>query len=149
MVVFMYFGKQFKEYREEYLGLKQLEAARCLKIDPAALSNYERSERAFPIDLLPVVKEAFQIPDDYFLAMILGQPLKAVRPEELSSQPEKAQELKAHYLDSFIETHRELLENDAELRELIALVANFNEKDRRNYLNAHKSLLSLFQKLVD
>lgn len=62
----MHFGKQFKEYREEYFRMKQLEAAAELTIDPAALSNYERSERGFTIDLLPIVKKTFAVPNDYF-----------------------------------------------------------------------------------
>ena len=143
----MHFGKQFKEYREEYLRMKQLEAAYELKIDPAALSNYERSERGFPNDLLPVVKETFSIPDDYFLAMILGTPLKAVRDPNIS-QPVKAAEVQEKYMDSFIDRHRQLFEESPELREFVAIISQMTQKDRRNYLNSNKALLSLFLKYV-
>ncbi len=143
----MHFGKQFKEYREEYLRMKQLEAAYELKIDPAALSNYERSERGFPNDLLPVVKETFSIPDDYFLAMILGTPLKAVRDSNIS-QPVKAAEVQEKYMDSFIDQHRQLFEESPELREFVAIISQMTKKDRRNYLNSNKALLSLFLKYV-
>jgi len=141
----MYFGKQFKEYREEYLRMKQLEAAIQLKIDPAALSNYERNERGFPNELLPVVKETFDIPDDYFLAMILGTPLKLVR-DSSSSQPVKAMEVKERYMNSFIDKHRQLFENCPELREFVALAAILTEKDRRIFLNSNKAILTLIQK---
>lgn len=141
----MYFGKQFKEYREEYLRMKQLEAAIQLKIDPAALSNYERNERGFPNELLPVVKETFDIPDDYFLAMILGTPLKLVR-DSSASQPVKAMEVKERYMNSFIDKHRQLFENCPELREFVALAAILTEKDRRIFLNSNKAILTLIQK---
>ena len=48
--------EQFKEYHEEYLHVKQRAAAHELNIKPAALSVYERNERGFPNDLLPVMK---------------------------------------------------------------------------------------------
>ena len=144
----MHFGTQFKEYREEYLRVKQFEAARELNIDPAALSNYERSERGFPIDLLPTVKETFNIPDDYFLAMVLGTPLKLVR-DTAVLQPVKAQEVKAQYMDSFIDRHRQLFEENPELRELVALISLLTEKDRRIFLNSNKALLTLFYKLTE
>ncbi|WP_342508515.1 helix-turn-helix transcriptional regulator [Sporosarcina sp. FSL K6-2383] len=141
----MHFGKQFKEYREEYLRLKQLEAALELKIDPAALSNYERSERGFPNDLLPIVKETFAVPDDYFLAMILGTPLKSVR-DFKKTQPVKTSEVRERYMDSFIDRHRQLFEESSELREFVALASHLTEKDRRIFLNANKSLLTLIHK---
>ena len=43
----MKFGVQFKEYREDYLQIKQNVAAFELNIDPASLSNYERGDRDF------------------------------------------------------------------------------------------------------
>ncbi|MBE1555677.1 helix-turn-helix domain-containing protein [Sporosarcina limicola] len=141
----MHFGKQFKEYREEYLRMKQLEAALELNIEPAALSNYERNERGFPNDLLPIVKETFDIPNDYFLAMVLGDPLKSVRNPEVS-QPIKALEVKERYMDSFIDRHRQLFEDSAELREFVTLASTLTEKDRRIFLNSNKSLLTLIHK---
>lgn len=143
----VHFGEQFKEYREEHLRMKQMEAALELKIDPAALSNYERNARGFPLDMLPVVRETFAIPDDYFLAMVLGTPLKSVRAPG-AIQPVKTNEMKERYLDNFIDRHRQLFEENAELREFIALISNLTEKDRRNFLNSHKSILNLFQKLI-
>lgn len=144
----MSFGKQFKEYREEYLRMKQFEAAHQLNIDPAALSNYERGERSFPHELLPVVKKTFAIPDDYFLAMILNKPLKYVRSSEIL-QPLKAQELKSRYMDQFIDKHRALFEENDELREFVSLISLLTEKDRRLFLNANKSMLTLFQKFTN
>ncbi len=141
----MHFGKQFKEYREEYLRMKQLEAALELKIDPAALSNYERNERGFPNDLLPVVKETFDVPDDYFLAMVLGTPLKSVRDSKVE-QPTKTSEVQERYMDSFIDRHRQLFEDSSELREFVALAATLTEKDRRIFLNSNKALLTLIHK---
>lgn len=143
----MHFGTQFKEYREEYLRLKQLEAAYELKIDPAALSNYERNERGFPNDLLPIVKETFSIPDDYFLAMVLGTPLKSVR-DSTVTQPAKAAEVQEKYMNSFIDRHRQLFEESSELREFVAIASQLTEKDRRIFLNSNKALLSLFHKYV-
>lgn len=141
----MHFGKQFKEYREEYLRMKQLEAAAELKIDPAALSNYERSERGFPIDLLPIVKETFAVPDDYFLAMILGTPLKSVRDFKMT-QPAQTSEVQERYMNSFMDRHRQLFEESSELREFVSLASLLTEKDRRIFLNSNKALLTLIHK---
>lgn len=143
----MHFGKQFKEYREEYLRLKQIEAAHQLKIDPAALSNYERNERGFPNDLLPIVKETFAVPDDYFLAMVLGTPLKSVRDFKMA-QPTKTSEVQERYMNSFMDRYRQLFEESAELREFVSLASLLNEKDRRSFLNANKSMLDLLHKYV-
>lgn len=141
----MHFGKQFKEYREEYLRMKQLEAALQLKIDPAALSNYERNERGFPNDLLPIVKETFAVPDDYFLAMVLGTPLKSVRDFKMT-QPAKTSEVQERYMNSFIDRHRQLFEESSELREFVSLASLLTEKDRRIFLNSNKALLTLIHK---
>ncbi|MFD1203828.1 hypothetical protein ACFQ38_01605 [Sporosarcina contaminans] len=48
--------EQFKEYHEEYLHVIQRAVAHELNIKPAVLSVYERNERRFPNDLLPVMK---------------------------------------------------------------------------------------------
>ena len=144
----MKFGVQFKEYREDYLQIKQNVAAFELNIDPASLSNYERGDRDFSTGMLPVVKETFAIPDDYFLAMVLGTPLKSVRTQS-QTQPAKTQEMKEQYMNSFIDRHRQLFEESPELRGFVALASNFTEKDRRNFFNAKKSLLTLFLKLSE
>ena len=141
----MHFGKQFKEYREEYLHMKQLEAAHQLKIDPAALSNYERNERGFPNDLLPIVKETFSVPDDYFLAMVLGTPLKSVRDFKMT-QPANTSEVQERYMNSFIDRHRQLFEDSPELREFVSLASLLTAKDRRMFLNSNKTILTLIHK---
>ncbi|MFS0575853.1 helix-turn-helix transcriptional regulator [Sporosarcina sp. 179-K 3D1 HS] len=141
----MHFGQQFREYREEYLHMRQKEAAYRLNLSPETLSNYERNERGFSVDLLPVVQKTFNIPTDYFMAMIMGEPLKSVR-EDKENQPIKTNELKERYMDSFIDRHRELFEESAELREFVALLSTLTEKDRRIFLNSNKAMLSLIFK---
>ncbi|WJY26482.1 MULTISPECIES: helix-turn-helix domain-containing protein [Sporosarcina] len=142
-----HFGKQFKEYREEYLGIKQLEAAEQLSISSSALSNYERTDRDLTSEMLAEFKETFDIPDDYFVAMVTGRPLRDVR----AGAPEaagKTSEIQAAYRDRFVDHHRTLLQESNELREIIAIVASMTEKERRLYLNSIKSNLLVFRSLL-
>lgn len=141
------FGKQFKEYREEYLDIKQLEAAERLSISSSALSNYERTDRDLTPDMLAEIKRTFEIPDDYFIAMLMGEPLREVR-SDTSHSAGKTGEIREHYRDQFIERHRHLLEESNELRELIAIAASLSEKERRIYFNSIKSNLAVFKSLV-
>ncbi|CAM3134067.1 helix-turn-helix transcriptional regulator [Filibacter tadaridae] len=144
----MIFGTQFKEFREEHLKIRQFEAARALNITPAALSNYERNERDITSEFLLSIKKTFNIPDDYFLAMIIGTPLKSVGNPKVG-QPFKTQEARARYMDHFVDQHRQLFEENAELRELVVFVNTLTEKDRRNFLNSIKSILTLFQNFTE
>ena len=141
------FGKQFKEYREEYLEIKQLEAAELLSITPSALSNYERMDRDVTSDMLADIKRTFDIPDDYFIAMLLGEPLHDVKSDRPKAES-KTGEIHAQYRDQFIEHHRSLLEDHDELREIIAISAFMTEKDRRIYFNSIKSNLTVFRNLL-
>ena len=141
----MHFGQQFREYREEYIHIRQKEAAYKLNITPETLSNYERNERGFPQDLMAVAKRVFDIPDDYFLAMVLGDPLKSVRADK-EDRALQTNELKERYMDSFIDSHRQIFEDSAELREFVTLLATLTEKDRRDFLNVNKKMLELIFK---
>lgn len=141
------FGKQFKEYREEYLDIKQLEAAERLSISSSALSNYERTDRDLTPDMLAEMKRTFDIPDDYFIAMLMGEPLRDVRSGTANSAG-KTGEIREHYRDQFIEQHRQLLEESNELREIIAIAASLSAKQRRIYFNSIKSNLAVFKSLV-
>lgn len=134
----MYFGPLFREYREEYLNIRQKEAANALNIDAKILSNYELKKREIPIDFLPTFQTTFHIPDDYFLAMIHGRPLKTVRHQNIPSQPERAKEVQSYYYDSFIERHRPLIERSQDLRELLLLIEQLPTKERNDWLKRLK-----------
>lgn len=90
------FGKQFKEYREEYLDIKQLDAAGRLSISSSALSNYETINRDLTPDMLAEIKRKFDIPDDYFLAMIMGEPLRDVKSKR-HGEAGQTNEIRTHY----------------------------------------------------
>lgn len=141
------FGKQFKEYREEYLEIKQLEAAERLSISSSALSNYKRTDRDLTPDMLAEMKRTFDIPDDYFIAMLMGEPLRDVRSTN-SKSAGKTSEIREHYRNQFIEHHRELLEESNELREMIAISASLSAKQRRIYFNSMKSNIAVVKSLV-
>lgn len=142
-----HFGRQFKEYRDEYLGIKQLEAAAQLSISSSALSNYERGDRDVSSEMLAEFKEVFNIPDDYFVAMITGRPLREVRPSA-PTPASKTSEIRTVYRDGFVDSHRTLIEESRELREVITLVSSLTAKDRRNYLNSIKGNLHVFRSLL-
>lgn len=97
--------------------------------------------------MLAEFKETFDIPDDYFVAMVTGQPLRNVR----AAHPEtagKTTEVQERYRDHFIERHRQLIEETDELREIIALTAALTKKQRRLYLNSLKNNLTVFRSLT-
>lgn len=120
-------------YREEYLEIKQLEAAECLSISSSALSTYVRTDRDLTPDILAEMQLTFYIPDDYFKAMLMREPLRDVRSFN-SKSAGKTSELREHYRDQFLEHHRELLEESNELREMIAIAASPSAKQCRIYL---------------
>ncbi|MDW0108668.1 helix-turn-helix domain-containing protein [Sporosarcina aquimarina] len=142
------FGKQFKEYREEYLDIKQLEAAERLSISSSALSNYETKNRDLTPDMLAEIKRTFDIPDDYFLAMIMGEPLRDVKSKR-HEHAGKTNEIRTHYRNQFIEQHRGLLEESNELREVIAIASSLSAKQRRIYFNSIKSNIAVFKSFID
>ncbi|WP_025785623.1 hypothetical protein [Sporosarcina sp. D27] len=79
------------------------------------------------------MKRTFDIPDDYFIAMLMGEPLRDVQSPH-SKSAGKTSEIREHYRDQFIEHHRQLLEESNELREMIAIAASLSAKQRRIYL---------------
>lgn len=143
-VIAICFGPQFREYREEYLNIRQAEAAHALHIDPKTLSNYELKKRAVPMELLPRFKQVFNIPDDYFLAMILCQPLKHVR---YKSQMfiDYTKETQTRYVCQLIEQHQEFLERSPELRELLLLLKDFPDTLQARLLHIFKQQLLFCQ----
>ncbi|MUV05891.1 hypothetical protein GOP80_01645 [Planococcaceae bacterium Storch 2/2-2] len=144
----MSFGTLFREFREEYLKIKQVEAALLLEIDQVVLSNYERGKREFPLTLLPKVKEIFHIPDDIFLAMVLNEPLKEARDQTIPF-PEQAKEVQDDYTDSFASEYSHLIEQSPELRELLLVLSHLSEKDRRDLLNSFKGFTEVFQHTLE
>ncbi|MFC4410641.1 helix-turn-helix domain-containing protein [Chungangia koreensis] len=139
----MPFGDHLREYREEYLKIKQKEAANRLDVDSTVLSNYELNKREVPLYLLPKIKEIYEIPDELFLRMVLDMPLKSAKPPVVPLT-EQAKEIHEKYLDHFVRDHEELIRESNELRELISYVARFDQKKRRILLNAIKQIIDIF-----
>lgn len=137
----MEFGKRLREYRES-LGISQTEAALRLEMIPNTYSNYERGERQIPIELLPVIKEKFEISDEQFLDMLLDRPRQKL-PAEVSAL--KAKELKERYITSFGESSYDLINQSPELRQLLSFVKKLDKKKRRLFLNAIKTILSIYE----
>ena len=138
------FGAQFKEYRESYLNITQTEAAAALNMKKESLSQYERDHRNFPPEDYKLAREIFQIPDDYFIAMVTGVPLKSVRAKE-QSLPEVTKDLRVSYQDHFLEQFEDVILQNDEMRELIALVALLDKKYQRQLLNTFKGFTNLYQ----
>lgn len=141
----MNFGKYLREYRES-LGISQTEAAFRLGMVPNTYSNYERCERQIPIEYLPIIKENFNIPDDQFLDMLLNRPRKKL---SAKASALKTKELKERYLTSFGEYIYELIEESPELRQLLSFISIQDKKNRRLFLNAIKTILSLYEENID
>jgi len=143
-VIAICFGPQFREYREEYLNIRQSEAAHALHIAPKTLSNYELRKRAVPMELLPKFKQVFNIPDDYFLAMILCRPLKHVRYKS-PMFIEYTKETQTRYVCQLIEQHQEFLERSPELRELLLLLTSLPDAFQERLLHIFKQQLLFCQ----
>lgn len=86
----------------------------------------------------------FQIPDDYFIAMVTGTPLKSVRSNE-QTLPEVTKDLRVAYQHQFIEQFEDVILDNDEMRELIALVAMLDKKYQRQLLNTFKGFTNLYQ----
>ncbi|SOB90220.1 helix-turn-helix protein [Ureibacillus xyleni] len=142
----MHFGKHLRQYREE-LNITQGEAAYQLGLVPNTYSNYERCERPIPIELLPKIKEVFNIPDEQFLDMILNQSRnrRKMPVEELAMQ---TRELRERYMVNFGESYFDLIANLPELRQLLGFLNSLNAKRQRLYLNAIKSILMVYDDLL-
>ncbi|MET3575433.1 helix-turn-helix domain-containing protein [Bhargavaea ullalensis] len=138
--------EKFKEFREDVLQIRQREAARRLGIDPAALSNYELGKRDFPYDLLLKAKEAFNMTDEQYLAMLLGRPYGKGRKdaERLSAETNEA---KARYYSRFADAYGDLIRDSPELRELIVLLAAQEPAVRREMLNLVKGMVEMYRKM--
>lgn len=136
----MDFGKNLREYRES-LGISQTEAALRLDLVPNTYSNYERGERQIPIEYLPLIKEKFEISDEQFLDMLLDRPRQKL-PAEVSAL--KTKDIKERYLTHFGENIYELIEQSPELRQLLSFIAKQDKKSRRLFLNAIRTILSIY-----
>lgn len=139
----MNFGEHLREYREEELNITQGEAAYRLNLVPNTYSNYERCQRPIPIDLLPKIKETFNIPDEQFLDMLLDRPRnkKKLSVEALAMQ---TKDLRERYIINFGESYFELLQESPELRQLLGFINVQDAKRRRLFLNAIKSILLVY-----
>lgn len=137
----MEFGKRLREYRES-LGISQTEAAHRIGLIPNTYSNYERGDRQIPIEDLPKIKEKLEISDELFLDMLLDRPRPKL-PAEVSAL--KTKELKERYLTSLGEDSYELIMQSPELRQLINFILKQNKRNRRLFLNAIKTILSIYE----
>jgi transcriptional regulator with XRE-family HTH domain len=144
----MSFGMQLREYREEELNITQSEAAYQLNLVPNTYSNYERCERPIPIELLPKIKDTFKIPDEQFLDMLLNRSRskKKLSIEALAMQ---TKDLRERYIVNFGESYFELLQESPELRQLLGFINVHDTKKRRLFLNAIKSILLIYDDVVD
>lgn len=103
----MKFHEQLKAYRLN-LDIQQKEIARRLNVDPSLISRYEDGRRNIVVDRLPEIQQAYNIPDELLLEMIIQSDAKQLR-----LQPEQAKELQSHYNDSLYSAHKNLLYSDA------------------------------------
>ncbi len=144
----MNFGEYLRQYREEELNITQTEAAYRLNLIPNTYSNYERCERPIPIDLLPKIKETFNIPDELFLDMLLDRRRnkKRLSIEAIAMQ---TKELRERYITNFGESYFELLQESSELRQLLGFINAQDTKKRRLFLNALKSILLIYDNMLD
>ena len=143
----MSFGKFLREYREN-MNITQLEAAYQLDLVPNTYSNYERCKRPIPIELLPKIKQTFNIPDEQFLDMLLNQSHRRKKiPIDLLEIQTK--ELRERYMINFGESYFDLIAHTQELRQLLGFLNHLDEKKRRLCLNAIKSILIIYNDLSD
>ncbi|TSI07405.1 helix-turn-helix domain-containing protein [Lysinibacillus sp. BW-2-10] len=144
----MNFGRLLREYREDELNITQSEAAYQLDIVPSTYSNYERCDRSVPIALLPKIKEAFNIPDEQFLNMILNRPhnRKKLSAEGLAMQ---TKELRERYITNFGESYFDLIQQSPELRQLLGFIHILDVKKRKLLLNALKSILLVYDDMLN
>lgn len=141
----MQFGKRLREYRES-LGISQSEAALRLELNPNTYSNYEREDRQIPIELLPIIKEKLEISDEQFLNMLLDRPRQKLS-AEISAL--KTKELKERYITSFGEDTYDLIDQSPELRQLLSFIMKQDKKNRRLFLNAIKTILSIYEEQLN
>lgn len=144
----MSFGMQLREYREEELNITQSEAAYQLNLVPNTYSNYERCERPIPIDLLPKIKETFNIPDEQFLDMLLSES-RSKKKRSIEALAMQTKDLRERYITNFGESYFELLEESSELRQLLSFINVQDTKKRRLFLNAIKSILMVYDDVLD
>ena len=137
----MSFGTQLKEYRDEYLHISQKQMAEDLGVDGATMSRYESDIRGFPIDLVPQIKELYDIPDDVLMAMILGKPLKTLRP--FSNQ---TLDSTAAYEKGFLAQYGPWIEGEPLLKEFILRMHSFEPENRQLVLSGVLDLLQAFEK---
>lgn len=135
----MSFGTQLKEYRDEYLHISQKQMAEDLGVDGATMSRYESDSRGFPIYLVPLIKEIYNIPDDVLLAMIMDKPLKTVRP--YSNQ---TLDSTATYEKGFLTQYGSLIENEPLLKEFILHTDSLDHDNRQLLLSGMLNLMQLF-----
>ncbi|PIC77152.1 hypothetical protein CSV74_07735 [Sporosarcina sp. P19] len=135
----MSFGTQLREYRDEYLHISQKQMAEDLGVDGATMSRYESSERVFPIYLVPLIKEIYNIPDDVLLAMILDKPLKTVR-----SFSNQTLDSTATYKNGFLAQYGSLIENEPLLKEFILRANSLDHENRQLLLSGMLNLMQLF-----
>ena len=135
----MSFGTQLKEYRDEYLHISQKQMAEDLGVDGATMSRYESDNRGFPIDLVPLIKETYNIPDEVLIAMIMDKPLKSVR-----SFSNRTLDSTASYEKGFLAQYGSLIENEPLLREFILQTDSLDYENRQLLLSGMLNLLQLF-----
>ena len=140
------FGKHLKEYREE-LNINQNEAAYMLGIVPNTYSNYERCERPIPMFYLPKIKEVFNIPDDRFLDMLLDRPRRKKR-ESIEEAADRLKEIREKYIVGVTDSLYDMINDSAELRQLLGFVQTMDSKKRRLYLNGLRQVLVVYDDLL-
>ncbi|KGR80138.1 helix-turn-helix domain-containing protein [Ureibacillus manganicus] len=139
------FGKHLKEYREE-LNINQNEAAYMLGIVPNTYSNYERCERPIPMVYLPKIKEVFKIPDDRFLDMLLDRPRNKKR-ESVEDAAVRLKDMREKYITGVTDSLYEVINNSAELRQLLGFIQMMDTKKQRLYLNGLRQILVVYDDL--
>ena len=141
------FGRHLKEYREE-LNINQNEAAYMLGIVPNTYSNYERCERPIPMIYLPKIKEVFNIPDDRFLDMLLDRPRRKKR-ESAEEAAIRLKDMREKYITGVTDSLYDVLNDSAELRQLLGFIQMMDAKKRRLYLNSLRQILVVYDDLLD
>lgn len=138
----MGFGAQLREYREEHLDISQKEMARTLGIDTTNMSRYEADKHQFTVDFIQKIRETYDIPDDMFLAMIEGTPLRSVRKSMHTWEDPST------YSSTFLGQHAELVEEEKDLRRLLAFAASLTDDDRKLLLSGLSNLIQLYENLL-
>ncbi|WP_301107694.1 helix-turn-helix transcriptional regulator [Sporosarcina sp.] len=137
----MSFGTQLREYREEYLKITQKQMAEDLGVNAATISRYESDQREFPVEQLPLMKKLYNISDEVFLAIILDRPLKTV----LSFKDMYTLDHTSNYANSFLPQYADLIENEPDLKGLIATLARLEDEERKMLLSGIRSILHALQ----